>query len=96
MKTTNQYKNKVTEDICPKCKEYGDIFNLLESKSKFGIYQHCDNKECDYKKTIKKFTTYSEYMKKKYPINKEVRKAKLKEMRESKKKVSFEGISIQL
>jgi len=88
------YKNKIIEDICPKCKEYGDLFKVLETKSKFGIYQHCDNKECDYKVTIKRFLSYSEKMRKKFPMNKELRKIKLKEMRESRKNLTFKGITI--
>jgi hypothetical protein len=94
MKEDRYYKDKRLEEICNHCKEYNDISVLFEGKSKYGIYHYC--KVCNYKVTIKKFLTKAQKFAKKFPMNKELRKVKLKEMRESKKNVAFEGIKVSL
>jgi hypothetical protein len=95
MTSDKYYKDKVTNKICLECKRYNDISRVLEAKSKFGIYEYCESK-CGYKKTLKKFLTKAQKFAKKFPINKELRKIKLKEMRESKKNCSFQGIKVSL
>lgn len=47
-------------------------------------------------KRIMKIKAYNKRMKEKYPINKELRKDKLKEMRESQKNITFQKIHVEL
>lgn len=89
------YKDKVTDRICLECKRYGDVSRILEGKSRYGLYEYCEL-GCGYKKTLKKFLTKAQKFAEKFPVNKELRKAKLKEMRESRKSVSFQGIQVTL
>lgn len=89
------YKDKITDRMCLECKRYGDVSGLLEAKSKYGIYEYCEI-NCGYRKTIKRFLSKAEKFAKKFPVNKELRKIKLKEMRESRKEVKFEVIKIIL
>lgn len=89
------YKDKITDRICLECKKYGDVFRILEGKSKYGLYEYCES-NCGYKKTLQKFLSKRQKFEKKFPVDKESRKVKLREMRESRKSVNFEGIKITL
>ena len=93
-------KSILTNDICPKCNKYGDISRIEKCDSKLGRWLRCELKNCDYKKQIfkrkSKEQKFHEKMKKKFPLDRKKSMERIKEMRASKKKVTFKGIKIEL
>lgn len=82
------------DDICEKCKLGGDVSRLGKCQSKWGKFLMCEL--CGWKKQLKKFKTKEQLWNKKYPGREDAIKERKLAMRESRKRVSFKGIKIDL